>query len=173
MLPGKNGLFVCKELRSEKIDTPVLMLTAKSALGDKVNGLNMGADDYLAKPFAFEELLARVRALLRRNREVNTVKLKVADLELDQVSHKVTRQGKDIELTVKEYAILEYLMLNEGGEITRTMLLEHIWREDFEGFSNIVDVYIKRLREKIDKGSKLPLIHTVKGVGYILKAEKT
>lgn len=169
MLPGKDGVSVCKELRSKKIDVPILMLTAKDRLRDKVSGLDSGADDYLTKPFAFDELLARVRTLLRRKRTDKTTILKVADLELDQLSHKVKRSGKEINLTSTEYAFLEYLMLNADQIITRTMISEHVWSEDFDSFTNVIDVYINYLRNKIDKGFKKQLLHTVRGAGYVLK----
>ncbi|MBU4129113.1 response regulator transcription factor [bacterium] len=169
MLPGKDGIAVCRELRSKKIDVPVLMLTAKDRLGDKVLGLDAGADDYLTKPFAFEEFLARVRALLRRERIDKTTTLKVADLELDQLTHKVKRAGKEIILTSREYALLEYLMLNAHQVVTRTMISEHVWHEDFDSFTNVIDVYINYLRNKIDQGFKKQLIHTLRGRGYTLK----
>lgn len=169
MLPGKDGITVCRELRSKKIDVPVLMLTAKDRLGDKVLGLDAGADDYLTKPFAFEEFLARVRALLRRERIDKTTTLKVADLELDQLTHKVKRARKEIILTSREYALLAYLMLNAHQVVTRTMISEHVWHEDFDSFTNVIDVYINYLRNKIDQGFKKSLIHTLRGRGYILK----
>lgn len=169
MLPGKDGLAVCRELRGKKIDVPILILTAKDTVRDKVLGLNSGADDYLTKPFAFEELLARVRALLRRKKTDKATILKVADLELDQVTHKVRRAGQEISLTSKEYALLEYFMLNANQVITRTMISEHVWNEDFDSFTNVIDVYVNYLRNKIDRGFKKQLIHTIRGVGYILK----
>lgn len=169
MLPGKDGISVCKELRNKKINTPILMLTAKDRVGDKVSGLDSGADDYLTKPFVFEELLARVRALLRRKKEDKITVLKIADLELDQLKHKVTRAGKEIVLTSKEYALLEYFMLNAHQTITRTMISEHVWNEDFDSFTNVIDVYINYLRNKVDKGFSKQLIHSIRGVGYILK----
>ena len=169
MLPRKDGISVCKELRAKRIETPVLLLTARDAVKDKILGLNSGSDDYLTKPFAFEELLARVRALLRRRKiDKNTV-LKIADLELDQVTHKVKRADREIILTSKEYALLEYLMLNSNQVVTRTMISEHVWNEDFDSFTNIIDVYIKYLRDKIDKDFKKQLIYTIRGTGYILK----
>jgi heavy metal response regulator len=171
MLPVKDGLSVCKELRKKKIGVPILMLTSKGSVKDKVLGLDSGADDYLVKPFAFEELLARVGALLRRNQEDKAPLLKVEDLELDQLTHKVTRAGKEIPLTSKEYALLEYLMLNANQIITRTMISEHVWQEDFDSFTNVIDVYVNYLRNKIDKGFKTPLIHTIRGSGYVLKKE--
>lgn len=169
MLPGKDGLAVCRELRGKKIDVPILILTAKDTVRDKVLGLNSGADDYLTKPFAFEELLARVRALLRRKKVDKATLLKIADLELDQVTHKVRRAGQEISLTSKEYALLEYFMLNANQVITRTMISEHVWNEDFDSFTNVIDVYVNYLRNNIDRGFKKQLIHTIRGVGYILK----
>jgi len=169
MLPLKDGISVCKELRNKHINVPVLMLTAKDSVGDKVLGLNCGADDYLTKPFAFEEFLARVRALMRRKAGDKSTILKVADLELDQLTHKVTRAGKEIMLTNKEYMLLEYLMLNANTVITRTMISEHVWHEDFDSFTNVIDVYINYVRNKIDKDFTKQLIHTIRGVGYILK----
>ncbi|MBU1062290.1 MAG: response regulator transcription factor [Candidatus Omnitrophica bacterium] len=169
MLPIKDGLSICKELRRKKMDTPILMLTARDRVEDKVLGLDLGADDYLAKPFAFEELLARVRALLRRKETNKGAILKISDLELDQLTHKVRRAGKEISLTSKEYALLEYLMLNADQVVTRTMISEHVWNEDFDSFTNVIDVYIKYLRNKIDKDFEKQLIHTIRGTGYILK----
>lgn len=169
MLPRLDGVAVCKSLRQEKILTPIIMLTAKDALRDKVTGLDAGADDYLTKPFAFEELLARIRAILRKKSEKQMTKLQAADLELDLHTHKVTRSGKEIELTSKEYALLEYLMRNAGKVVTRTMISEHVWDIDFDTFTNVIDVYINYLRNKIDSGSKKKLIQTVRGRGYILK----
>ena len=169
MLPKKDGVAVCKELRKKKNTTPVLMLTARNTVKDKVSGLNAGADDYLAKPFSFEELLARVRALLRRPKDQNLNVLKIADLELNQLTNEVKRSNKLINLTSKEYALLEYFMLHANQVVTRTMLSEHVWHEDFDSFSNVIDVYIKYLRNKIDDGFKQKLIHTVRGRGYVLK----
>lgn len=169
MLPGKDGVRVCTELRKKKIDTPILMLTARDSIQDKIFGLDAGADDYVTKPFAFEELLARVRALLRRKSSKNTMNLKVANLELDQRTHRVTRAGKEIELTNKEYNLLEYLMLNANHVVTRTMLYEHVWDVHFDTFTNVVDVYINYLRNKIDKNFAKQLIHTVRGTGYIIR----
>ncbi|HTL48968.1 MAG TPA: response regulator transcription factor [Verrucomicrobiae bacterium] len=169
MLPGVDGLSICRELRTRKIELPVLMLTSRSAVKDRVLGLNSGADDYLAKPFAFEELLARIGALLRRPRLDKSAKLKIADLELDQVTHEVLRGGRKIELTSKEYSLLEYLMLHPNAVVTRTMISEHVWNESFDTFTNVIDVYINYLRAKIDKDSKKPLIHTIRGSGYVLK----
>lgn len=169
MLPGKDGIYVCRELRKKNINVPILMLTARDAVEDKISGLDAGADDYLTKPFSFHEFLARVRALLRRNGAEKTTKLRVADLELDQITHKVSRAGKEIELTSTEYALLEYLMLNADQVVTRTMISEHVWNEDFDSFSNVINVYINYLRKKIDSGFKQKLIRSLHGVGYILK----
>lgn len=169
MLPGKDGVVLCQEIRSLGISVPVLMLTAKSAVKDKILGLNSGADDYLTKPFAFEELLARIQALLRRTRQDKSTTLKIADLELDQLTHEVKRAGRKIELTSREYALLEYLMLHENQIVTRTMISEHVWNEDFDTFTNVIDVYVNYLRKKIDNESSHSLIHTVRGSGYIMK----
>jgi len=171
MLPGKDGLFICRQLRKKNINTPILMLTARDDIEDKVSGLDAGADDYLTKPFDFAEFLARVRALIRRKCDVNTNKLKVADLELDQLTHKVKRSEKEIELTSTEYSLLEYLMLNAGHVVTRTMISEHVWNDDFDTFSNVINVYINYLRKKIDSGFEKKLIHSIRGTGYILKED--
>jgi heavy metal response regulator len=169
MLPLKDGISVCRELRENHINIPVLMLTAKDEVKDKVLGLDCGADDYLTKPFAFAEFLARVRALMRRKTRSKSPILEAADLRLDQLTHKVTRAGKEIELSSKEYMLLEYLMLNANTVITRTMILEHVWHEDFDNFTNIIDVYINYLRKKIDRDFTKKLIRTIRGTGYILK----
>ncbi|MCX6579395.1 MAG: response regulator transcription factor [Candidatus Aminicenantes bacterium] len=166
MLPKKNGFAVCKQIREEGNLTPILMLTARDQLEDKVKGLQEGADDYLTKPFAFEELLARIKALLRRTQDYKTKTLNVGDLELDPVSRKVTRQGKPVSLTGKEYALLEYLLRNKGRTITQSMIIDHVWDMNFDGLSNVVNVYINHLREKIDKGLPKKYIHTIRGVGY-------
>ncbi len=168
MLPKKNGLQTCKEIRDHGVNTPVLMLTARDSVEDKVRGLDAGADDYLAKPFAFEELLARVRALLRRQSESKTPTLKIADLELDPMSRLVTRSGKPIRLTTKEYALLEYLLRNPKKVLSRTLIGEHVWDMNFDPESNVIDVYVSHLRNKVDKGFEPPLIHTLRGQGYIL-----
>ena len=169
MLPKKDGMTVCRELRNKKITTPILMLTARDALRDKVSGFNAGADDYLTKPFAFEEFLVRVRALLKRQRQEKGDVLKFADLQLDQRTHKVKRGDKAILLTSKEYALLEYLMIHANEVVTRTMISEHVWHEDFDSFTNVIDVYVKYLRSKVDKGHSKKLIQTIRGVGYSLK----
>lgn len=166
MLPGMDGFTICSKLRQSNIITPIIMLTAKDALEDKITGLSDGADDYMTKPFSFEELLARIRALLRRNQDYKTSVLKVRDLELDPWWRKVTRSGRDIVLTGKEYALLEYLMRNRGRIVTQSMIIEHVWDMNYEGTSNIVNVYINHLRKKIDNDFTKKLIHTVRGHGY-------
>lgn len=170
MLPRVDGLEVLRRMRFSRVAAPVLILTARDALEDKVLGLDTGADDYLTKPFAFEELLARVRALLRREGEERpgTV-LKVGDLEMDTVAHSVTRSGKSIELTAREYTLLEYLMRNAGRVLTRSQIGDHVWDYDFGGTSNIVDVYIRYLRRKVDDGFAFKIIQTVRGCGYRLR----
>ncbi|MCJ7681459.1 MAG: response regulator transcription factor [Candidatus Aminicenantes bacterium] len=168
MLPGKNGVDVCRELREKRILTPILLLTAKDSLEDKVAGLGGGADDYLTKPFSFEELLARIKALMRRDKDYKTGVLKAADLELDPTGRTVSRDGLPIELTGREYALLEYLIRNQGRIVTQTQILDHVWDRDYEGTSNIVNVYLNRLREKIDKGFKSRLIKTVRGIGFTI-----
>ena len=169
MLPKKDGMEVLNQLRAHRISTPILMLTAKDSLQDKVQGLDSGADDYLTKPFAFAELLARIRALLRRGKPASEVSLKAADLILDPAMHKVQRAGKPIELTSKEYALLEYLLRNKGQVLTRALISEHVWGYRFDTCTNIVDVYVNYLRNKIDSDFDKKLIHTVRGVGYALK----
>ena len=169
MLPKIDGLTLCSTLRKEGNQTPIIMLTAKDTVKDKVKGLDSGADDYLPKPFAFEELLARVRVLLRKKDSRVQTQLKVDDLTLDLLTHKVTREGREIELTVKEYALLEYLMRNAGNIVTRTMISEHVWDINFDTFTNVIDVYINYLRNKIDSGFADKMIHTVRGKGYLLK----
>lgn len=169
MLPKIDGLTLCRKLRERKITTPIIMVTAKDAVSDKVKGLDSGADDYITKPFAFEELLARIRALLRKRDERSAAKLQVEDLILDLISHKVTRGNKEIVLTAKEYALLEYLMRNSGAVLTRTMISQHVWDINFDSDTNIIDVYVNYLRKKIDDGHKKALIHTIRGRGYALK----
>lgn len=169
MLPMRDGLSLCGDLRDRKITTPVIMVTALDAVSDKVKGLDCGADDYLTKPFAFEELLARIRVLLRKKDSPAATKLKVDTLELDLLSHKVTRDGKEIILTAKECALLEYLMRNAGAVISRTMIAQHVWDINFDSDTNVIDVYINYLRRKIDDGFGKNLIHTVRGRGYTIK----
>ncbi len=170
MLPVKDGIEVCRELRAKKITTPILMLTAKDAVEDRVKGLDTGADDYLVKPFAFSELLARVRALLRREGTSKSPELRVGDLVLNTLTRQVNRGQRPIELTTKEYVILEYLMRHPEMVVTRTMIEEHAWDYDFDSLSNLVDVYIRRLRRKLDTEGEDSLIQTVRGAGYRLKA---
>lgn len=166
MIPKKNGVEVCKAARAKHISTPILMLTAKDAVEDKVAGLDAGADDYLVKPFAFEELLARLRVLLRQPASAQATQILVGDLSMDLLSHKVHRAGKEINLTTKEFAMLEYLMRNAGKIITRTMISEHVWDIHFDTMTNVIDVYINYLRKKIDEGFDKKLIMTVRGRGY-------
>ena len=169
MLPLKDGLSICRRLRQKKSETPILLLTARDDVQDKVVGLDAGADDYLTKPFSFAEFLARVRVLLRRRGREKSTALKVADLELDQITHKVFRGGKEIILTATEYALLEYLMLNANAVVTRTMISEHVWNDSFDSFSNVINVYVNYLRKKIDEGFDKKLIHSLRGTGYVLK----
>jgi two-component system copper resistance phosphate regulon response regulator CusR len=166
-LPKLDGFTVLRRIRKKHYEMPVMILSARSDVEDRVRGLNIGADDYLLKPFSFEELLARVHALLRRPPKL-VDRLNVADLEIDRVRHVATRSGKVIPLTQREYALLEYLMRNAGRPVTRTMVVEHVWNLGFEGLTNIVDVYINYLRAKIDSGCTTRLIHTVRGIGYVL-----
>lgn len=173
MLPQKDGFIVCRELRNNKTDTPILFLTAKDSLKDKVEGLNLGADDYLTKPFEIEELLARTRALLRRDKTDKSPVLKVADLSLNQVTQEVMREGKPIDLTSREYALLRYLMIHANEVVTRTMITEHVWGEDSAAFTNVIDVYINYIRKKVDRDFDTSLIHTIRMVGYVLKEPKT
>jgi DNA-binding response OmpR family regulator len=169
MLPVKDGIEVCRELRAKKINAPILMLTAKDTVEDRVRGLDTGADDYLVKPFAFNELLARVRALLRREGMSKSPELRLGDLTLNALTRQVWRGQRPIELTTKEYVILEYFMRHPNVVVTRTMIEEHAWDYDFDSLSNLVDVYIRRLRRKIDNEGEDSLIQTVRGAGYRLK----
>lgn len=169
MMPKKNGYEVLAQIRKEKIATPVLFLTAKDGIEDRVKGLDLGADDYIVKPFHFDELMARVRAMIRRNHGSTTNILKIDDLELDCGTRVVKRAGKEIVLSAKEFSILEYMMQNQGIVLSREKIEEHIWNYDYQGASNMVDVYIRYLRVKIDKDFNTKLIHTVRGVGYVLK----
>lgn len=170
MLPVKDGHQVCRELRASGFGAPILMLTARASVDDRVTGLDSGADDYLAKPFDFKELLARLRALLRRSKALRPPVLRVADLLLNTGSHAATRAGRPVSLTAKEYALLEFLMLNENRVVGREQIAQHVWDESFDPFSNVIDVYIKRLRAKLESGGK-HLIRTRRGEGYILSAE--
>jgi DNA-binding response OmpR family regulator len=171
MLPEVNGLAVCAELRRSGISTPVLMLTARDTIEDRVAGLDSGADDYLVKPFAFAELLARIRALLRREPTLKSALLQVADLTLDTLSREVRRAGEPIALTTKEYGVLEFLMRHPNQTLTRATIAEHVWDYDFDNLSNIIDVHIFALRRKLDDGHSIKLLHTVRGVGYRLSPE--
>jgi DNA-binding response OmpR family regulator len=171
MVPSLPGLEIVKRLRKEKITSPVLILTALSQVDQKVKGLDAGADDYLTKPFAIDELSARVRALLRRGPTDAVGILQVDDLILNPATREVTRGEQRLDLTAKEYALLEYFMRNTGRVLTRPMIAEHVWNLDFDTFTNVIDVYVNYLRNKVDKGRSRKLIHTVRGSGYVLKAE--
>jgi DNA-binding response OmpR family regulator len=169
MLPDGDGLEVARRFRSRGDTVPILMLTARSSVRDKVEGLDAGADDYLTKPFEFEELLARIRALLRRARSDKQAVLAIGGLELDLVSRRVRREGKEIVLTNKEYSLLEFLLENAGQVVTRNMISERVWEQEFDPITNVIDVYVNYLRSKIDKGFSKPLINTVRGVGYVIR----
>ena len=172
MMPKLDGLEVLKKMRADRIDTPVLFLTARDSVADRVEGLDLGADDYLTKPFAFEELLARVRVLIRKKSGNKTNTYTLADLTLDAQSREVKRGDTPISLSSKEFAILEYMIMNKNVVLSRDNLERHIWSYDYEGSSNMIDVYIRYLRKKIDEKFEPNLIHTVRGVGYVLKEEK-
>jgi heavy metal response regulator len=171
MLPGRDGFSVCRELRSRGSKTPILMLTARDTVDDRVTGLDTGADDYLVKPFAFKELVARVRAITRRQGDTRSVELQVGDLILNTLTHTAQRGEHRIELTTKEYNLLEFLMRNPKRVLSRTQIAEHVWNLDFLSESNLVDVYIRYLRRKIDDGSEQKLIKTVRGSGYLISDE--
>jgi len=170
-LPKKDGFEVCGHLRSLGKAEPVLMLTARDAVEDRITGLDIGADDYLIKPFEFRELLARLRALLRRQNALRSAKIVVCDLEIDTGSQSVSRDGKKIDLTRKEYSLLEFMAINKGRVLGREEISEHVWDENFDPFSNLIDVYIRRLRSKLDEGHAITLIHTRRGAGYVLTDE--
>jgi two-component system, OmpR family, copper resistance phosphate regulon response regulator CusR len=170
MIPGKNGFDVCRELRRSGQKLPILMLTARDAVEDRIKGLDHGADDYLTKPFEFRELLARLRALLRRSAEIRPAQIAVADLVLDTGAQSVSRAGRSIPLTTKEYALLEFLARNAGRVVGRAEIAEHVWDETFDPFSNLIEVYVNRVRRKIDSGSAKPLLHTRRGAGYFFGA---
>ena len=172
MVPTMPGLEIVKGIRQAKIQTPILILTAQSQVDQRVTGLDAGADDYLTKPFAIDELLARVRALLRRGSTESPGVLQIDDLLLNPATREVTRGGQRINLTVKEYALLEYLMRHTSRVLTRPMISEHVWNQDFDTFTNVIDVYVNYLRNKIDRGHVKKLIHTVRGSGYMLKADE-
>ena len=171
MIPGKDGFAVLKEVRQKGNDTPILLLTARDSVGDRVKGLDLGADDYLTKPFAFEELLARIRVMMRRKPQFITNQLKIANLILDRDTRVVTRAGKEINLSSKEFMVLECLMRNQNIVMTRQQIEQNAWNYDFEGESNVIDVYIRYLRKKIDDGYDKKLIHTVRGIGYVMREE--
>jgi len=174
MLPGRDGLEVLTTLRKRGLSTPVLILTAKDAVEDRVQGLDAGADDYLVKPFAFPELLARIRALIRRGRPDDVLRLQIADLEMDLLTRKVTRAGQALELTVKEFELLEYLMRHQGNIVSREMLARDVWHETvwIDPLYNVIDVHIARLRRKVDDASEAKLIRTVRGVGFVLREDR-
>jgi DNA-binding response OmpR family regulator len=169
MLPGKDGFQICRDVREQQITTPILVLTARDATEDKVSALDAGADDYLVKPFSFEELMARVRALLRRPEQALPNELVVKDLRLDTTTRTVTRKGKEINLTLKEFNLLEYLMRHADQVLTREQILDHLWDFAFDSFSNVVDVHVKNLRKKIDGNYNEKLLETIRGVGYRIK----
>lgn len=172
LLPKQDGWQTCRNIRQNGVKTPILMLTSLGETEDKVKGLDLGADDYLTKPFAFDEFLARIRALIRRSGSGETTHFTLADLELDLLERKVMRAGREIQLTQKEFALLEYLLRNKKKVMTRTQISEHVWGIDFDTGSNVVDSYIKMLRKKIDKDFSPQLIHTIVGVGYVMREEK-
>ncbi len=170
MLPGKDGFTVLKELRDAGVSTPVLVLTARGTTEDKVHGLDLGADDYLSKPFSFEELAARLRSILRRSSPEKSTKLRCGDMYLDTVSHLAYRFGKEIDFTTKEYALLEYLIRNKNRILSRSTIIQHVWKHNFDPESNIIDVYIKRLRSKVEsEDGTRPLIQSIRGVGYRMR----
>jgi two-component system, OmpR family, copper resistance phosphate regulon response regulator CusR len=169
MLPGRDGWSIIEELRRGEIETPVLFLTARDAIHDRVKGLELGADDYLVKPFAFSELLARLRSILRRGRAKSLPSLRVADLELDAVRHRVMRSGRPLDLTPKEFQLLSLLLRRTGEVLSRTLIAEEVWDINFDSDSNVVEVHMRRLRSKVDEPFDRKLIHTVRGVGYVLE----
>ena len=173
MLPKRDGLAILRDIRTRKLTTPVLMLTARDTVADTVAGLDQGADDYLTKPFAFEELLARLRALLRRGSSAPASELTLANLQLDLVTHQVTRAGKRIDLTAKEFALLEFFLRQPGRVLSRALIAQHVWGVNFDTFTNVIDVYVNYLRKKIDADFEPKLLHTVRGVGYVMKAPES
>ena len=173
MLPVRDGIDVCKTLRARGLRTPILMLTARDAVEDRVRGLDSGADDYLVKPFAFAELVARLRALARREPQLLSPVLRLGDLILDSATREVARGGRPLDLTTKEYALLEYLMRNPNQVLTRTMIAEHVWNYDFDNATNVIDVHIRNLRRKLDDPFPAKLIHTVRGAGYRISSRQS
>lgn len=171
MLPKMDGITICKQLRSGGIKTPIIMLTAKTTVDDKVQGLDSGADDYISKPFSFIELRSRIYALIRRSKQTASPVLTIADLEVDPIKHTVFRNGKKISLTPKEFSVLELLLRHKGELVTRSMIIEHVWDYNFDSMSNVVDVFIASIRRKVDKQAKIKLIHTLHGVGYKIGEE--
>lgn len=171
MLPNLSGTEVLASIRQENKNVPIIMLTARDTVADKVQHMDAGADDYLTKPFAFSELLVRIRALLRRAPVQRTDVFTLSNLEIDRLARQVKRAGRRIDLSAKEYALLEYMMLNSGRVLSRNMIIEHVWDQSFEGLTNIVDVYIRQLRSKIDEGYEMKLIKTIRGAGYIINDE--
>jgi len=170
LLPHRDGYEVCRELRQRGNTTPVLMLTARATVDDRITGFDAGADDYLTKPFSFRELLARIRALLRRDSQLRPDVLEIADLVLDSASHRVVRASKEVQLTAKEYALLEYLARRQGQLVSRAEIAAHVWDDSFDPFSNTIEVYVNRLRKKIDGDHSIKLLHTRRGEGYILES---
>ena len=171
MLPGMSGTELIRRVRRQNTDVPIVVLTARDALADKLTNFESGADDYLTKPFAFAELLVRIKALLRRGAVPRANVIQIADLEIDRLAHQVRRNGVAIKLTAKEYGLLEYLATNAGRVLSRTMIVEHVWDQSFEGLTNIVDVYVRQLRAKIDEPFDKKLIHTVRSVGYVINED--
>ena len=171
MLPGRDGLELLRRLRAVGVRTPAIFLTARAAVNDRVEGLDSGADDYLVKPFSFAELLARIRVVLRRGPEAPPTVLRVADLSLDPATHLVERGGRRIDLSAKQFTLLHYLMRLAGQVVSRKMIQEHVWNYEFDGLTNVVDVHINRLRNKVDRGFDRSLIHTLRGVGYVVRED--
>jgi len=172
MLPGMDGLEICRRLRTGGSRAPILLLTARGQVDDRIRGLDCGADDYLPKPFDFGELLARIRAILRRGTELKAAVLSVGDLSVDTRSHLVSRNGEPISFTAKEYALLEYLASRAGDVVSRADISEHVWEESYDPFSNLIEVYVQRLRRKLEAGGGSPLLHTRRGEGYVLSAQQ-
>ncbi len=173
MLPGKDGFSILREVRSREIRTPVICLTARDTVDDRIKGLDLGADDYLAKPFSYSELLARLRALMRRGHSLQPNPITIADLKVDVMARSVQRDDRRIDLSPTEYALLEYLARNAGQVMPRTMILEHVWDMNHDPMTNVIDVHINRLRKKVDNGFDPPLIHTIRGAGYVLRHDTT